>query len=118
MRPIDSKVSLDEYGRCDDASPMALYPYQLYCQRIDTARNMARYYLLSIQPTLFGEVAVTRTWGRIGKRGGKKSEMFPTERKAAEHFLELARRKRAKGYRPIGSCGNGGIQRPSNDERR
>jgi len=79
---------------------------------------MARYYLLSIQPTLFGEVAVTRTWGRIGKRGGKKSEMFPTERKAAEHFLELARRKRAKGYRPIGSCGNGGIQRPSNDERR
>ncbi|NKJ40190.1 WGR domain-containing protein [Rhizobium sp. SG570] len=88
---------------------MALYPYRLYCQRIETARNMARYYLLFIQPTLFGEVTVTRAWGRIGKGGGEMTEMFATEHEAARHFLELARRKRTKGYRPVGSCGNSGI---------
>lgn len=97
---------------------MALYPYRLYCQRIDTARNMARYYLLFIQPTLFGEVAVTRAWGRIGKRGGEMTEMFATEHEAATHFLELARRKRIKGYRPVGSCGNRGICSPSDDSGR
>ncbi len=37
---------------------------------------MARYYALSIQPTLFGEAAIVRCWGRIGKRGGEKSEVF------------------------------------------
>ncbi|MBB3747013.1 putative DNA-binding WGR domain protein [Rhizobium sp. BK591] len=85
---------------------MALYSFRLYCQRIDHTRNMARYYALSIQPTLFGEAAVVRCWGRIGKRGGEKSEVFASEMDAAVHFLELARRKRAKGYKPVGNCGN------------
>lgn len=82
---------------------MSLYPFQLYCQRVDPARNMARHYLLAIQPTLFGEAAVVRRWGRIGSRGGEKSEVFATEREAAVHFLALARRKRLKGYKPAGS---------------
>ena len=79
---------------------MALYPFQLYCRRIDPSRNMARYYMLSIETTLFGEVAVARAWGRIGKRGGEKKEMFATETEAVIHFLELVRKKRRKGYRP------------------
>lgn len=29
-------------------------PYQLYMERKDTARNMARFYALAIEPTLFG----------------------------------------------------------------
>lgn len=32
--------------------------------------------------------------------------MFSDELAAASHFLKLARRKRSKGYKPIGSCGN------------
>ena len=55
---------------------MLLHRFYLHCQRIDDARNMARYYTLSIQPTLFGEVAVVRCWGRIGARGGEKSDLF------------------------------------------
>jgi predicted DNA-binding WGR domain protein len=85
---------------------MTLYPFQLYCQRVDQSKNMARYYALSLQPTLFGETAVVRQWGRIGKRGGEKSEVFATEREAASHLLQLARKKRRKGYRPVGTCGN------------
>jgi len=87
---------------------MALYPFKLYCQRIDASRNMARYYMLSIETTLFGEIAVVRAWGRIGRRGGEKSEVFSTEQKAASHFLELARKKRQKGYIPAGNCRNAG----------
>ncbi|WP_331375343.1 WGR domain-containing protein [Sinorhizobium chiapasense] len=85
---------------------MSLYPFKLYCQRVDASRNMARYYMVSIETTLFGEVAVVRFWGRIGRRGGEKSEVFSTERDAASHFLELVRRKRQKGYIPVGNCGN------------
>lgn len=67
---------------------------------------MARFYTLSIQPTLFGETAVVRSWGRIGTSGRQKTEAFSDELVAVSRFLELARRKRAKGYEPMGSCGN------------
>jgi predicted DNA-binding WGR domain protein len=86
----DSKLSLDELRFMRDHPTMSLYPYKLYCERIDHTRNMARYYMLSIQPTLFGESAVVRSWGRIGKSGREKSELFETEKQAALRFLELA----------------------------
>lgn len=101
----ESKLSLDELRFIRDHSMMSLYPYKLYCERIDHTRNMARYYMLSIQPTLFGESAVMRSWGRIGKSGGEKSELFETEQQAALRFLEIARCKRRKGYRPATASG-------------
>lgn len=42
---------------------------ETYLERIDHARNMARYYRLSVVKTLFGEWAMVREWGRIGRRG-------------------------------------------------
>lgn len=68
---------------------------------------MARYYALSIQPTLFGEIAVMRSWGRIGHAGGEKSEVFACEDQAISHFLALARKKHKKGYQVVGNGGNG-----------
>ncbi|NKM22632.1 WGR domain-containing protein, partial [Rhizobium laguerreae] len=44
--------------------------------------------------------AVVRSWGRIGKCGGERTDVFGTEQEAVAHFLDLARRKRRKGYRP------------------
>jgi len=38
---------------------MSDHPFQLYCQRVDASKNMARY-ALSIQPALFGETALVR----------------------------------------------------------
>lgn len=64
---------------------------------------MARYYMLAIQPTLFGEISLTRAWGRIGTLGQQKIDVFQTERDAVAAFLDLTRRKRQKGYRPIAS---------------
>lgn len=76
-------------------------PYRLYIQRIDSSRNMARYYSLIIMPTLFGEVSLVRAWGRIGTAGQQKIELFETEPQAVTSFLKLARQKRHKGYRPV-----------------
>ncbi|TWA46552.1 putative DNA-binding WGR domain protein [Sinorhizobium medicae] len=79
---------------------MSSTSFHIYCQRIDPSRNMARYYMLAIRPTLFGEIAVVRSWGRIGRRGGERTDVFGTETEAVAHFLDLARRKHRKGYRP------------------
>ncbi|MBY5637336.1 WGR domain-containing protein [Rhizobium leguminosarum] len=79
---------------------MTRMSFHLHCQHVDASRNMARYYTLAIESTLFGETAVLRSWGRIGRRGGKRTDVFGTEQEAVAHFLDLARRKHRKGYRP------------------
>lgn len=80
---------------------MIAQPYQLYIERRDPARNMARYYVLSIEPTLFGEVCLTRRWGRIGAHGQAKFQSFEREEEAVQLFLGLLRSKRKRGYRAI-----------------
>lgn len=80
-------------------------PYHLYIERIDATKNMARYYALSIPPTLFGEVSLLRSWGRIACRGQQKIHLFQDERQAVSLFLELALQKRKRGYRARATCG-------------
>jgi predicted DNA-binding WGR domain protein len=48
---------------------MLAQPYRLYFERTDATKNMARFYALSIEPTLFGTPCLTRRWGRIGSKG-------------------------------------------------
>lgn len=74
--------------------------FRLYVQRIDAAKNMARYYTMSIEPDLFGGASLVRRWGRIGTRGKERIDLFKDERQAIRHFLFLARQKRARGYAP------------------
>ena len=88
---------------------MISQPYHLYVERIDTTKNMARYYALSIQPTLFGDASLLRCWGRIGSRGQQKLHLFEDERQAVSLFLDLALKKRRKGYRPRANCGQSGL---------
>ncbi|MBA8880879.1 putative DNA-binding WGR domain protein [Phyllobacterium myrsinacearum] len=59
---------------------------------------MARYYSLSLQPTLFGATALVRTWGRIGSMGRQKSSMFSDATDAVTALEKLARQKQRKGY--------------------
>lgn len=91
-----------------DHAGMGTHHYQLYCQRIDANRNMARYYALAIRPTLFGEIAVVRSWGRIGKAGGEMTEVFGNEKDAISRFLELLLKKRKRGYQLARCCGKSG----------
>lgn len=74
--------------------------YQLYVERTDPSKNMARYYALSIEPNLFGEACLIRRWGRIGAKGQRREHHFRREDEAVDLFLELLRKKRLRGYRP------------------
>jgi predicted DNA-binding WGR domain protein len=70
----------------------------LLLERVDMTRRMARYYVLSIQPTLFGDTAMVREWGRIGCSVRRRIELYacPAEAQAA-HRLWL-HRKLKRGY--------------------
>ncbi|MCA6104354.1 WGR domain-containing protein [Bradyrhizobium brasilense] len=57
---------------------------------------------MSIELTLFGEICLTRRWGRIGSRGQRMAHTFTTEREAVALFLNLLCQKRKRGYRPTG----------------
>ncbi|MBX5049507.1 WGR domain-containing protein [Rhizobium lentis] len=46
------------------------------------SKNMARFYAMSIEPTLFGEACLTRRWGRIGSGGKREVHHFPREEEA------------------------------------
>lgn len=74
-------------------------PATRHFRRIDAASNMARFYMLSLEPTLFGDVAVFRHWGRIGTRG-RQAATFHASLAGAQVMLErqVARRHR-RGYR-------------------
>jgi predicted DNA-binding WGR domain protein len=48
-------------------------PLHIVLERVDLARNIARYYVLSIEPTLFAKHTLIRRWGRIGCLAGNAS---------------------------------------------
>ncbi|WP_420408104.1 WGR domain-containing protein [Hoeflea sp.] len=79
---------------------MIAQPYHIYIERTEPAKNMARFYAMQISRTLFGEACLTRTWGRIGRRGQSKMHHFESEHEAVNVFLELMRQKGNRGYRP------------------
>lgn len=67
-------------------------------RRIDQAQNMARFYELDVQPGLFGDVSVTRHWGRIGSNGQSKQHWFSDEAAANNLAGKLQRQKERRGY--------------------
>jgi predicted DNA-binding WGR domain protein len=71
-------------------------------ERIDPARNIARYYVLSIEPTLFAKHTSIRRWGRIGCLGRERLQFFGGEDATrAQVTLETwLARKRKRGYAP------------------
>ena len=77
---------------------MSTQPNRVYIERIDTPRNMARYYVLDMTSTLFGDVCLTRSWGRIGCRGQSKRQHFARREDALIVFLDILRRKTIRGY--------------------
>jgi predicted DNA-binding WGR domain protein len=59
----------------------------LRLERIVPERNMARYYTLAVELTLFDDWSCTRQFGRIGTRGGRIMLGLFENRAAAEAEL-------------------------------
>ena len=73
-------------------------PDQIRLTRRDPTRNMARFYVLALQPTLFGAVTLHLSWGRIGARGQEMMETFGGAAAAGLALQKLERTKLRKGY--------------------
>jgi len=73
-------------------------PRSNFMRRVDPERNMARFYILSIQPSLFGDIALVREWGRIETRGRARIYLYEREEDAEDARDLIAMRKRRRGY--------------------
>ena len=71
----------------------------LVLERRNASCNMARFYVLAIEPTLFGETALVREWGRIGSWGRRRLDLYPSRASAAESLDAWLARKARRGYR-------------------
>ena len=80
----------------------------LHWQAIDTDRNIARDYHLTVSCDLFGWIVVEREWGRIGTRLRTMRETFVNEKEADRRIRAIierrsdAKRRIGAAYRQIG----------------
>jgi predicted DNA-binding WGR domain protein len=73
-------------------------PAAIRLEKRDQSKNLARFYVLRIQPTLFGQWALQRCWGRIGSQGCESSLWFKTENEALDALTQLEQQKKRRGY--------------------
>ena len=73
-----------------------------HLHRIDLGANMARFYCIDVAATLFGDVSIVRTWGRIGTHGRTSIETCATVEDAKKVALQTLRDKIRRGYLPAG----------------
>ena len=75
---------------------------RVHLTRIDPAAGMARFYTVLVVPTLLGDWAVVREWGRIGQGGTVRDEAHASEDAARASADRLIRGKLRRGYRARG----------------
>ena len=72
----------------------------LVLERVEPNANIHRYYVLAVEPTLFGDVGLRREWGRIGNREGL----------AGSSFTKITMQRRRRLGRGSSASGGGGIR--------
>ncbi|NSW83151.1 MAG: WGR domain-containing protein [Syntrophothermus sp.] len=71
---------------------------EVYLENTTPPHN--KFYILAVEPSLF-YVTLRRHWGRIGKKGRVKVDLFDTWANAEKTFRKLYRRRVRHGYRPV-----------------
>ena len=74
----------------------------LILRRLDPSVNMARFYALSLENSLFGEILLVRRWGRIGTYGRVRFDWFDNPAEAANELTRIATVKARRGYQEYG----------------
>ena len=67
----------------------------------DPEQNRLRFYDLRWQPTLFGEGALVRVWGRQGQPGTVRATVYPDRDRAQRDIRSLVRRRLSHGYQVL-----------------
>lgn len=74
----------------------------LILHRLDPTVNMARFYALSLENSLFGDILLVRRWGRIGTHGRVRFDWFDSSAEAAIELTRIATVKARRGYQEYG----------------
>ena len=74
----------------------------IHLERREPARNIQRFYAITVTRTRFGSWAMVREWGRIGHPGTVRETGFATETAAIQAGAAMRQRKERRGYRAVG----------------
>lgn len=79
-------------------SQLSLFPDHCRLIKVVPAENKRRFYAMRALPTLFGDWALQREWGRIGAGGRVRHDLFRDEGEALNALARLAQTKVRRGY--------------------
>jgi predicted DNA-binding WGR domain protein len=77
---------------------MGMMPLSVYLQQHEAAKHQPRFYLLSVQPNLFGGWALRRAWGRVGSPGQVKIDRHASQEEAESARGKRVREQQRRGY--------------------
>src|SRR3712207_1066988 len=83
------------------AEELAQFEQYVRLVSTDAAKNRQRFYQLSWQPMLDGDIALVCTWGRLGTHGRTRTIFYPERAEVQDKLLRLLRRRLQRGYRVI-----------------
>src|SRR5512134_2391646 len=81
-----------------------------YLEKVDPSRRMMRFYAIWIAPTLFGEWAMVREWGRVGSPGRLRESWFTHRAARTENPSPTRAANQRFKIRPYTDWRNHGIQ--------
>lgn len=82
----------------NNCTQLELFPTCVHLERVEAARNMRRFYRMTIEKDLFGGTSLVRVWGRIGTYGRQQVNYHADEGLAVNALVEFAHKKRRRGY--------------------
>jgi predicted DNA-binding WGR domain protein len=82
----------------EDHTQFEVFPDRLHLRRVDPAKSMRRFYLMTVQRDLFGGASLIREWGRVGSPGKVRVDHHPDEGHAVNALADLMGAKRKRGY--------------------
>ena len=65
----------------------------------DPAKNLRRFYIVRLAPTLFGDWMLWREWGRSGSPGTMRATSFDRHDEAQKAERRIIKRRFSHGYR-------------------
>jgi predicted DNA-binding WGR domain protein len=72
-----------------------------FLTRIDPTRNIDRFYVVQVLPTLFGDWTVLREWGRRGSPGTMRLDSYQRRDEADTAEQRTIKRRLQHGYKAI-----------------
>jgi predicted DNA-binding WGR domain protein len=96
---IDSIFALDAQPEMRTMSVWSKKPKISKCSSLSGAKAVA------VEPTLLGDSALVREWGRIGTLGRRRLDLHPDAAAAGEALEMWLERKTRRGYQVRASSG-------------